>query len=42
MIVEWKAKKLHKINKKLGEMTKVLQGFINPKKGGRKHFLLML
>ena len=23
---------LHKINKKLGEMTKVFKGFINPKK----------
>ena len=38
MIVEWNAKKLHKVNKKLGEMTKVFQGFRNPKQGGHMHF----
>ena len=39
MIMEWNAKKLHKVNKKLGEITKVFQGFRNTKKGGHKHFL---
>ena len=38
MIVGWNAKKLHKVNKKWVEMTKVCQGFRNPKKGGHKHF----
>ena len=38
MIVEWNKKRLHKVNKKLGEMTKVCKGFINPKKGGHIHF----
>ena len=31
-------KEIAKVNKKLGEMTKVFQGFRNPKKGGHKHF----
>ena len=30
--------KKHKIHKKLGEMSKVFQGFRNPKKGGQKQF----
>ena len=38
MIVNWNAKKLQKVNEKLGEMTKVFQGFRNPTNGGRKHF----
>ena len=38
MIVEWNAKKLHKVNKRLVEMTNAFQGFRNPKKGGNKHF----
>ena len=38
MIVEWNVKKMHKVIIKLGEMTKVSQGFRNPKKGGHKHF----
>ena len=38
MIVEWNTNKLHKINKKLDEMTKVFQGFRSPKKGGDKPF----
>ena len=42
MIVGWNAKKLHKVNKKLGEMTKVFQGLRNPKKDGHKHFLWKL
>ena len=32
MIVEWNAKKLHNVNKNLGEMMKVFQGFRNPKR----------
>ena len=32
MIVEWNTKKLHKVKKKLGEMTKVFQGFRNTKR----------
>ena len=35
MIVEWNAKKLHKVYKKLGEMTNVFQSFRNPDKGGQ-------
>ena len=38
MIVEWNANKLQKVQNKLGEMTKVFQGFRNPKKGSHKHF----
>ena len=39
MATEWnEEEKLNKVNKKLGEMTKVFQDFRNPKKGGQKHF----
>ena len=38
MIVEWNAKKLQMVNKKLDERAKVFQGFRNPKKCGHKHF----
>ena len=34
-IIEWNKNELYKVNKKLGEMTKVFKGFINPKKGGK-------
>ena len=32
MLLKWNAKKLHNVNKKLGEMTKDFKGFRNSKK----------
>ena len=39
LIVEYNAKKLHKVNKKLGKIIKVFKGFRTPKQGGHRHFL---
>ena len=38
MMVNWNAKKLQKVNKKLDEITNFFQGFRNPKKGSHKYF----
>ena len=38
MIVKWNAQKFQKVDKKLGEMTKVFQGLRYTKNGGHKHF----
>ena len=38
--MEWK--QIAQGSQKLGERTKIFQGFRNPKKGGHKHFLRKL
>ena len=42
VIVEGNAKKLHKNNTNLDEMTKVFKGFRTPKKSGNNHFFRKL
>ena len=38
MIVQWNAKKMYKLNKKFGEITKVFKGFSYQKRVVRKNF----
>ena len=38
MIEKWTIKEMHKVNKNLGKMKIVFQGFINQKKCGHKNF----